>query len=78
MYTNSYQTDQDFSVLPRKMKYGNIIIGDNVWIGTNVYIGCGVNIGNNSVIGANSVVVKDVEKNGIYSGSPAKLIRHKK
>jgi len=77
-YTNSYLSDCDFSEKPRLMKFGNILIGNNVWIGANVFIGCGVEIGDNCVIGANSVVTKDLEKNGIYAGIPAKLIRYKR
>lgn len=77
-YTNSYIADQDFSIKKRKMKYGNVIVEDNVWIGANVYIGCNVIIGQNAIIGANSVVTSDIEANGIYSGIPAKLIRFKK
>jgi len=55
----------------------DIIIGNNVWIGTNVFINKGVTIGDNAIIGANSVVVKDVQKNSIVGGVPAKLIRFK-
>jgi maltose O-acetyltransferase len=36
-----------------------------------------VSIGDNAVIGANSVVTKDVLKNSIVGGVPAKLIRYK-
>ena len=35
----------------------------------------GVSVGDNSVIGARSVVTKDVPKNCIAAGNPAKIIR---
>ena len=53
---------------------GSVNIGKGTWIGINACILPGVEIGENSVIGANSVVVKDVEKNSIVSGVPAKKI----
>jgi len=65
---------------PRKRKEGysyakKIIIKDNVWIGGNVVILPGVTIGENSIIGAGSVVNKDVAKNVVIAGNPAKVIR---
>ena len=53
----------------------NVIVGDNVFIGNNVTILKGVTIGDNSVIGSCSVVTKDILKNSIYAGNPAKFIR---
>ena len=52
-----------------------IIIGNDCFIGAGVTILKGVHIGDNVVIGANSLVTKDLQSNGIYAGSPAKLIR---
>ena len=51
-----------------------VVIENGAWIGINACILPGVNIGENAIIGANSVVVKDVEKNSIVSGVPAKKI----
>jgi maltose O-acetyltransferase len=77
IYTRSYISDQDFSMFPRLVKEGNVIIGDDIWIGVNVYIGPGVQIGNNAVIAANSVVTKDVPSYAIVGGCPAELIKFK-
>ena len=52
-----------------------VIIGDDVWIGTNTIITKGVTIADGVIVGANSVVTKNLEFNGIYAGSPARLIR---
>lgn len=52
-----------------------IIIEDNVWLGGNVTVLPGVTIGENSIVGAGSVVTKDVAKNVIVAGVPAKLIK---
>ena len=50
-------------------------IGKKVWIGANCTILPGVTIGDNSVIGAGSVVTKDIPKNVIAAGNPAKVIK---
>jgi maltose O-acetyltransferase len=78
IYNNSYEADGDFNLMPRKLKFGNVKIGNGVWIGSNVVILPNVEIGANSIVGANSVVVKDVVQNSISSGIPCNLIRMKK
>ncbi|GAA2557579.1 acetyltransferase-like isoleucine patch superfamily enzyme [Neomicrococcus aestuarii] len=50
-------------------------IGDGTWIGAGVIVLPGVTIGKGCVIGAGSVVTKDCAPNGLYVGSPAKLVR---
>ncbi|KYC39315.1 transferase [Scytonema hofmannii PCC 7110] len=54
---------------------GSPKIGNNVDIGANVVILGEITIGDNAVIGAGSVVVKDVPKNAVVAGNPAKIIR---
>lgn len=52
-----------------------IVLGKNVWIGANATILGGVTIGDNAVVAAGSVVTKDVSKNSIVAGIPAKFIK---
>ena len=62
----------------RKWKYSvskPIVIGKNVWIGQGARINKGVTIGNNSIVAAGSVVTKDVPKNSIAAGNPAKIVK---
>lgn len=59
----------------RVIKTSPVLIGDNVWIGDNVCILKGVKIGDGCIIGANSVVNKDIRKNCIVAGSPARVIK---
>lgn len=52
-----------------------IIIEDEVWIGAGSIITQGVTIGRGAVVAAGAVVTKDVEKNTIAGGVPAKCLR---
>lgn len=52
-----------------------ITIQNNVWIGTRCTILPGVTIGENSVVAAGSLVNRDVPKNVLVAGVPAKIIR---
>ena len=55
-------------------KYGPIRIYDNCFIGNRAIIMPGVKIGPSSVVGAGSVVTKNVPKETIAVGNPAKPI----
>ncbi|WP_338448656.1 sugar O-acetyltransferase [Niallia oryzisoli] len=52
-----------------------VTIGENVWIGSNATILPGVTIGDNSVVAAGAVVTKDVPKNTVVAGVPAKVVK---
>ncbi len=52
-----------------------IIIEDNVWIGANARINKGVTVGENSIVASNAVVTKDVPKNSIAAGNPARIVK---
>jgi maltose O-acetyltransferase len=55
-------------------KVQNVIIGNNVFIGARAIILPGVTIQDNVIVGAGSVVSKDVKKNTVVAGNPAKFI----
>lgn len=57
---------------------GEVHIKKNAFIGTNTIITKPVTIGERSVIGAGSVVTKDIPKDEVWAGNPAKLIRKRK
>lgn len=59
----------------RYYKYGRVSIGDNVFIGTNAILMPGVSVIDNVVIGAGSVVTKNLDKSGVYVGSPAIFVK---
>lgn len=52
-----------------------LVIGNNVWIGDNVCILPGVTIGDGCIIGSNAVVNRNIPKNCIAVGSPAKIVK---
>jgi len=59
----------------QSMTTAPILIEENVWIGAKATITSGVTIGSNSVVGANSVATRDIAKNSLAVGTPAKVIR---
>lgn len=52
-----------------------ILVQKGASIGTSATILGGITIGENSLVGAGSVVTRDVPKNVIVAGNPAKIIR---
>lgn len=60
----------------QKWEYARPIhIGNNVWIGAGAIVCPGVTIDDNSVIGAGAVVVRDLPRNVVAVGNPARVIR---
>ena len=58
------------NLLPR-----SIHIGKNVWIGANVTVLPGVTIEDGAIIAAGAVVSKNIPKNTVVGGVPAKVIK---
>lgn len=67
--THDY-TQKDFPLILKPIK-----IGSGVWVAAEAFIAPGVSIENYAVIAARSVVIKNVEKNSIVGGNPAKFIK---
>jgi maltose O-acetyltransferase len=53
----------------------SVVIENNVFIGSNVTILKGVTVGENAVVGNGTVVTRNVPKNAIVAGNPARIIR---
>ena len=51
-------------------------IGNDVWIGSNATILPGVEIQDGAIIAAGSIVTKDVPKNAVVAGNPARIIKY--
>lgn len=74
----SFNHSWDNSELPIKynaIDKSPIVIDSDVWIGCGVRIMPGVTIGERSIVAAGSVVVRDVPKNSIVGGVPARFIK---
>lgn len=52
-----------------------VVIGNNVWIASDSTILPGITIEDGAIIGAGSVVTKNVQKNTIVAGNPARVIK---
>lgn len=78
---NFFATDSDFhgieisSRVGENYKFGKVCIENDVFIGEGVKVLNSVTIGSGAVIACGSVVVDSVERNSVYGGVPARLIR---
>lgn len=66
----------DFSQKHFPLQTSPVFIEENSFIGARAFILPGILIEKNAVIGACSVVTKDVSKNTLVAGNPAKVIRN--
>jgi len=78
MHTSNHKFD-NLATPIRKQGHesADILIEDNVWIGANAIILPGIHIDEGAVIAAGAVVNKDVEKNTVVGGVPAKFIKRR-
>ncbi len=66
--------DASMNIFQKKTRIGKVKIKDNCFIGAGTIILPNVTIGPNAIIGAGSVVTKNVPKNSVIAGNPAKFI----
>lgn len=81
--TNIYDTD--FHCIDADMRlnqksileavHAPVVIGNRCWLASNVTVLKGASIGDNCVVGAMSLVCKNIPKNSIVAGVPAKIIK---
>ena len=57
------------------LKYGKVLIGDNVFLGANAVILPETSIGDNCIIGAGAVVKGEFGPNLVIAGNPARAIK---
>ena len=74
-----YVTDSDWHTLHDRTRRSPtttpVVLENNVWLGDGVTVLKGVTIGENSVVAARSVVTRDIPKNTVVAGNPARIIR---
>ena len=71
-------TNVNTPMCKQPMKYGKIVIEDDVWIGSGAIVRYNVKVGKGSIIAAGAVVVKDVQPYTIVGGVPATIIDTRK
>lgn len=74
--TNHDWVDLSVPIKYNPVKFGMVVVSENVWIGCGSRILAGVRIGSRSIIAAGAVVNKDVKSNTIVGGIPAKIIKN--
>lgn len=62
------------TIAPNAVVLGNVKIGDNCYLGANSTILPNLEICNNVVIGAGAVLTKNIVKEGVFVGNPAREI----
>ncbi|MCG9793523.1 DapH/DapD/GlmU-related protein [Flavobacterium algicola] len=67
----------DFSSPALNLITSKVTIERNVFIGARAFIMPGVTIAENAIVGACSVVTKNVEKNAVVGGNPAKFLKNR-
>lgn len=73
---NIITINHDINPYKRTITYCKpVYIEDRVWIGLGAIILAGVRVGENSIVAAGAVVTKDVPRNSIVAGNPAKVIK---
>jgi acetyltransferase-like isoleucine patch superfamily enzyme len=76
---NVYISDSDWHGIYNRIRPFRcskpVVLENNVWLGESVIVNKGVTIGENSVIGAGSVITKNIPRNVIAVGNPARVIK---
>jgi|TARA_B110000037_G_C17121564_1_gene506043 UDP-2-acetamido-3-amino-2,3-dideoxy-glucuronate N-acetyltransferase len=63
------------SYIDQKNKFQKTILKKGCTIGANATLVCGITIGEKGFVGAGSVVTKNVKKNSVVVGNPAKILK---
>ena len=70
---------KDFSsTAPGVTTSGNLTLGELSHLGTASTVIHDIKIGQNTILGANSLAIKNLDKNSVYVGNPAKKIKKRK
>lgn len=75
---NHSTDDLETSIKNQPVKKLPVKVEDNVWIGSKATVLGGVTVGSGSVIAAGAVVNRDVPRNMIMGGIPAKVLKERK
>ncbi len=77
LQTSMHQYKKGININEQGYHHAPIIIEKDVWVGAHSTILPGVKLEEGAVVGSNAVVNKNVEKNTVVGGVPAKVIRER-
>lgn len=75
MSTSHSYSDREVPIKDQMLEAKKTKINNNIWIGAKSMILAGIEISDGVVVGASSVVTKDVEKESIVVGNPARILK---
>jgi len=64
--------DPDFQLVLRPVE-----IGEGCWVAAEAFVGPGVTMADRSILGARGALFTSADPGGVYSGNPARLIKHR-
>lgn len=75
MSTDHNYEDLEIPIKDQGVTAKKVTIGSNIWIAAKATILSGITIESGSIIAAGAVVCKNIDKNSVVGGVPAKLIK---
>jgi acetyltransferase-like isoleucine patch superfamily enzyme len=69
--------DTSRPIMEQGLRCEGIVIEDDVWIGAHSVVLDGCTVGRGAVIAAGSIVTRDVPRNAVVAGSPARVVKHR-
>lgn len=73
----NYRFNDGSPVNDQAMDEADVIVGRDVWLGYGVVVLPGVTIGDYAIVAAGSIVRRDIPKNAIVAGNPAKVVSYR-
>ncbi len=70
--------DLEVPMMRQPMRKAGISVAENVWIGAGCVILDGVSVGEGAVVGAGAVVTRDVGREDVVGGVPARVIKNRR
>ncbi len=70
----NHRTRPGVSVKSQPMVTAPVVVEDEVWIGAGVMVLAGVRVGRGAIVGAGSVVTRDIPRDTIAVGVPARVV----
>ncbi|MDB5661564.1 MAG: hypothetical protein JWS10_4179 [Cypionkella sp.] len=73
----NYRFNDSSPVNDQAMDEADVFVGRDVWLGYGAVVLPGVTIGDYAIVAAGSIVRRDIPKNAIVAGNPAKVVGYR-